>query len=123
MSEGYNLYVQFLNKQRKYRKIIVEIAETASYTILLIGTLLDHISSRLALMNPHVFEANPFTQWLQANGLWILFDVSIVVLLTLPFSIFIQCTSLKCRRIILLSPLIVGLARFIAGVWNLMQVA
>jgi len=113
----------FVNSEKLYHVLNVEKAERVSYTILVIGSLLDHVSSRLALMDPHVFEANPFTRWLQANGLWMTFDVSIVVLLILPFSIFIQCTSLKCRRIVLLTPFMVGLARLVVGFWNLIQVA
>jgi hypothetical protein len=113
----------FANSGRLRRVLNGEKAERVSYAILVIGSLLDHVSSRLALMSPHMFEANPFSRWLQANGLWILFDVSILVLLTFPFSIVIRCTSLKYRRIILLTPLIVGLARLVVGVWNLMQVA
>jgi len=113
----------FVNSKELYLVLNMEMAERVSYTILVIGSLLDLISTRIALMNPHVFEANPFSRWLQANGLWIPFNVSIVVLLILPFSIIIQSASLKCRRIILLTPLLVGLARLIVGVWNLMQVA
>ncbi len=111
----------FVSSERLYRVLIVENAERVSYMILVIGSLFDHVSSRLALMNPNVYEANKFAQWLQANGHWIIFDVSIVVLLILPFSLIIQFTSLKGRRIILLTPLMVGLARLIVGVWNLMQ--
>ena len=113
----------FINSGRLRRVLNVEKAERVSYAILVIGSLLDQASSRLALMSPHMFEANPFSRWLQANGLWMLFDVSILVLLTFPFSIIIRCTSLKGRRMILLTPLLVGLARLVVGVWNLMQVA
>ena len=113
----------FVNSERLHRGLFVEKAERVSYTILVIGSLLDHVSSRLALMDPRMFEANPFSRWLQANGLWILFDVSIVVLLIFPFSIFIRCASLKCRRIVLLTPFMVGLARLVVGFWNLIQVA
>lgn len=97
----------------------MEFAEGVSYSVLAIGSVLDQVSTHIALTCPQIYEVNPFIRWLQDHDLWIPFDISVLLLLTLPLSITIQEKKSMCRRVLTLIPLIVGMVRLIVAVWNL----
>lgn len=91
-----------------------------AYSVLIFGVFVDHLSSRIALTHPDIFETNTFVIWIMHNKIWLPVDVVFTVL-----------TILTCRWIcnnlrdifpnidtILIFPIIVGLGRYTAGVWN-----
>lgn len=98
----------------------MKVAESVSYSVLIIGSTLDHIGTRIALTYPHIYEINPFTRWLIAHNLWLPVDISFLLLLILTPSIIINEKNLKGKIVITLTPLIIGIVRLILAVWNFM---
>ncbi|MGD2200389.1 MAG: hypothetical protein PVJ38_02000 [Candidatus Bathyarchaeota archaeon] len=93
--------------------------ETLSYLSLIVGTLGDHLSTLIALTRPYIYESNPFTVMLMEKGLWVPFDVVLVVLgIAIPYLI-IRVTEKEYFKALLAYPLLHGLVRFGACLWNL----
>lgn len=92
--------------------------EKVSYLILVLGSLLDHGSTMLGLaLRDNLAEANPIVGWMISSGIWHLFDLSALILII--SSIHIGLRSLNNKWMLLTYPLILGIARMIAGFWNL----
>jgi len=100
----------------------MEIQEIVSYIVLIIGVAIDQISTRIVSAYSHIYEVNPFARWLQANGLWLISDVSICILIILPLSIILQEKTLKGRHTLILAPMVVGFLRLILGISNLLLI-
>ena len=92
--------------------------ESFSYFILILGTLGDHVSTVIALTRPHIYESNPFTIMLMERGLWVPVDVVLVVIgIVVPYLI-IRLSNKEYFKALLAYPLIHGLIRFGACLWN-----
>ena len=92
--------------------------ELASYLMLIIGTLGDHISTVVALTRPYIYETNPLTVKLMEAGLWLPVDLVLIALgIGIPYLI-IRSTDNEAFRALLAYPLIHGLVRFGACIWN-----
>ena len=55
------------------------ISEVEAYLLAVIGVTADHLTSRLAQAKPNIFEANPNTVRLMDAGLWLPFDVALLL--------------------------------------------
>jgi len=92
--------------------------ELFSYLMLVVGTLGDHVSTVIALTRPHIYESNPFTVQLMERGLWLPVDIVLVVLgVSIPF-LLIRMTKRPSFRALLAFPLLHGLVRLGACIWN-----
>jgi len=92
--------------------------ELFSYLMLVVGTLGDHVSTVIALTRPHIYESNPFTVQLMERGLWLPVDIVLVVLgVGIPF-LLIRMTKRPSFRALLAFPLLHGLVRLGACIWN-----
>lgn len=100
----------------------MEVQENVAYIVLIIGSTLDQISTRIGLTYPYIYEVNPFTQWLQAKGLWLVFDTFILILLISPLSIILKENKAKELQVLLFIPMIIGFVRLIIGVSNLLLI-
>ena len=96
--------------------------EGFAYLTALIGTVGDHISTRIGLLCPRIRELNPFTVYLRRNGLWLPFDVFLLVVsLGLP-ALLMRKWSFRGRWAILVFPVLFGLARLFAAMHNVIMI-
>jgi len=92
--------------------------EGIAYRLVALGIALDHLSTRIGLLNPMIREFNQFTVHLAQNNLWLPFDA---FMLSVAIAIPARCirrTSLDGRRVMLLFPLLFGAARLGATLHN-----
>jgi len=92
--------------------------EVFSYLMLVVGTLGDHVSTVIALTRPYIYETNPVTVRLMERGLWLPVDIVLVALgIVVPYFL-IRMTKKPSFRGILVYPLVHGLVRLAACIWN-----
>ncbi len=91
-----------------------------AYIVAAIGTVGDHISTRIAITHPLIVEANPFTLFLRRHGLWLPFDILLLaVCLGIP-ALVVRSFRFEGRRAILAMPLLVGATRLFATTHNVL---
>jgi len=92
--------------------------EIVSYLTLIVGVLGDHISTMIAIERPHIYEANPTTVMLMDMGLWLPVDIALIAIgIAVPY-ILIRKTKREEFQALLAYPLVHGLIRFAACLWN-----
>lgn len=96
----------------------MEVPVVVAYIVLIIGSALDQIITRICLAYPPLSEADLFIRWLQANGLWLVFDACSFTLLFLPLSILLKEKKAKELWTLLLIPMVVGFLRMKLGALN-----
>lgn len=92
--------------------------EKVSYLVLILGTMLDQISTRYALWFPHIYETNPTTVWLMTKNLWLFFDL-IIVFVSILISHFLLVKFGKIAKAGLSYSLVLGALRLAVGLYNL----
>lgn len=93
--------------------------ELLSYSILTLGTLGDYISTHIGLSFENLYETNPVTSQLVANGMWLPANLVVIVLgIAVPFLIF-RLSKEKYYRCILSFPIAYGVVRLLACTWNI----
>jgi hypothetical protein len=93
--------------------------ELLSYCILTLGTLGDYISTHIGLTYENLYETNPITSQLMAKGMWLPVNLVIVMLsIAVPFLI-IRFSKENYRRCILSFPIMHGIVRLSACIWNI----
>jgi hypothetical protein len=92
--------------------------EGLSYVMLIVGTLGDHLSTGIALRYPNIYETNPYTVMLMSKGLWLPVDLVLIALgIAIPY-LLIRRTGREYFKALLAYPIVHGLLRFGACVWN-----
>ena len=92
--------------------------EFTSYCILVLGTLGDSASTHLGLAYYGLNEVNPFAIQLIDSGLWPASNLAIIALgVVVPF-ITIRYTNMVYARCFLSFPMIHGVIRLVACIWN-----
>jgi hypothetical protein len=93
--------------------------ELLPYCILTIGTLGDYISTHIGLTFENLRETNPITSQLVTNGMWLPVNLVIVMLgIVVPFLIF-RFSKDENYRCILTFPIVYGILRLSACIWNI----
>jgi hypothetical protein len=77
--------------------------EGVAYKLVTFGIILDHLSTRIGLMNPMIKEFNPFTVMLSQRGLWLPFDLFMLCISVYFPALIIQKTNLAGRKAIIFS--------------------
>ena len=111
---------KFIVSQVRRRQVLIKHFERLSYILLIAGSILDHGSTVLGLsFGGNLAEANPVVRCMISSDLWLLFDL-------LMLTSIISLTHLAYRRwrngnawMLLAYPLVIGVARMAAGLWNL----
>lgn len=96
--------------------------ETVVSLIAILGMLGDQLSTRLSLNLPYISESNPMVIWLMQNGLWLTFDLIILMAILLIPILCIRKTSIEGKSILLAFPLIFGIFRISATFMNIILV-
>lgn len=109
------------NIQRTH-PISLRAEETVVSLIAILGMLGDQLSTRLSLNLPYISESNPMVIWLMQNGLWLTFDLIILMAILLIPIICIRKTSIEGKSILLAFPLIFGICRISATFLNIILV-
>lgn len=92
--------------------------EIGAYLTLVMGVLGDQISTRVGLARPQISEFNPITSSMIARGLWVPMDVALVAVCVLIPFIMNRMMKHTLVKTLCLYPLIAGLIRLGACVWN-----
>ena len=94
------------------------VVELLSYCILTLGTLGDYISTHIGLTYPNLRETNPITIQHLANGMWLPVNlVTIMLGIAMPFLII--RFSKEDYRCMLSFPIVYGIVRLSACIWNI----
>lgn len=100
----------------------MEVQENVAYIVLIIGSALDQVSTRICLTYKYIYEINLFVWRLQAKGLWFVFDAFFLILLILQLSLILKENKANELQSLLLTPMIIGFIRLIIGVSNLLLI-
>ena len=89
----------------------------ATFSFYSLSIVIDHITTNIGISNGLV-ESNTVTHYLIEAGLWSFFDLAICMCLVLATHIFIVYTRSE-YKFVLFFPLITGVIRLLAGMWNI----
>ena len=95
--------------------------ERMAYASVVIGLLLDQLSTRLVIAHPYIYEGNKYVVMMMERGVWLLTDVVVVLGCILIPYLFIRLVQNRLpygRYGALLLPMIVGFIRSMAATWN-----
>jgi len=95
------------------------IPEKVSYLLATVGILGDHLSTRLGLTKPYAYETNPNTIWLMDKGLWLPFDILLLLATVGISSLIMRRWTFRGRWAVLAVPILLGSARLCFAIWNL----
>ena len=94
-------------------------SEFVSYLFAIIGVFGDQMTTRLSIMRYNIIEFNPLTRMLIEQNIWLVSDMLILVLLIGITHILVRKENIKSSSIMLTYPLILGVFRLVATIWNL----
>lgn len=99
-------------------KTDISVPEFFSYTLMVFGVFLDHVTTYLGL-NHGLFESNVWVNYCLDAGVWLLLDFTLVSGVAVT-SYFIAHASKggKLDRVMLF-PFVFGVVRLAAAIWNL----
>jgi hypothetical protein len=92
--------------------------ERASYIILIIGVIADHISTSIGIKSLNLIESNPITRYLIQNDSWLIIDLLLILCIFYISSHLINSNKGKNFSFLYLYSLISGLVRLYASFLN-----
>jgi uncharacterized membrane protein len=101
-----NLYSKYTFKER------------ISYLILILGVFADQVSTRIGIQSLNLIESNPITSFLIQNGVWLFFDIVLIILILYISTYLIHSNEKKYFSFVYLYSLISGLIRIYASICN-----
>jgi len=97
----------------------LRIPEKISYLLATAGILGDHLSTRLGLTKPYAYETNPYAIWLMEKGIWLPFDLLLLLAMVWFSFTIMRRWTFRGRWAVLAVPVLVGSARLCSAIWNL----
>jgi len=97
----------------------MRLPEKTAYLMVTVGILGDHLSTRLGLMRPYAYETNPHTIWLMERGIWLPFDLLLILTTVGICALIMRRWSFRGRWAVLAVPIVLGSGRLCAAIWNL----
>ena len=101
------------------RRWKLRIPEKISYLLATVGIIGDHLSTRLGLTKPYLYETNPHTIWLMEKGIWLPFDLLLLLATVGTCFLIMRRWTFKGRWALLAVPIVLGSGRLYAAIWNL----
>ena len=111
-------YITSISKNMMNTKTGISITEFFSYTMMVFGVFLDHVSTYQGL-NQGLFESNILVKYCYDAGVWILLDVTLVIGVVATSYLVARASSGGRLNLVLIFPIILGIIRLAAGIWNL----
>ncbi|UCH56849.1 MAG: hypothetical protein JSV18_05750 [Candidatus Bathyarchaeota archaeon] len=96
--------------------------ERFAYLTAFAGTIGDHLSSRIGLLYSGIRELNSFTVSLRGCNLWLAFDALLLILSLGVPALIMRRWSFRGRWAVLAFPILVGAARLVATMHNVLTV-
>jgi len=92
--------------------------EFTSYFFLVLGSVLDHLTTIIAKRIPQLYEANPHAAWMMERGLYLHLDALIITLLIIVHAVIMRKWKRQDRWTLLFTPLTVGVLRLATAISN-----
>jgi len=96
----------------------MRLLDKTAYLVATVGILGDHLSTRLGLTRPYAYEANPHTIWLMNRGIWLPFDLLLLLTTVGISALIMRRWKFKGKLAVLAVPILLGSARLCAAIWN-----
>ena len=96
----------------------ISITEFFSYIIMVFGVFLDHVTTYRGL-NRGLFESNVLVEYCLDAGVWLLLDVMLVTGVVVTSYLVARASDGERLNLVLTFPLLLGVVRLAAGIWNL----
>jgi len=96
------------------------LSELEAYMRAIVGVVADQLTTRLVLSKPNIYEANPNTIRLMERGLWLQFDVTLLVASIIVSAVIMRKWGFRDRWVILLYFAACFVIRFGAAMNNLL---
>ena len=97
----------------------IESIEGYSYTVLVVGTLLDQITTKIGLNRLNLHEANFIAKNLIGLGVWSYIDIAICALFIILSHKAYRIVLKRQNKMIFIFPLVSGSIRLLVGIWNI----
>lgn len=94
--------------------------ERQAYVFYIFASVVDHLSTRLGLTNPLIYESNRLVAYLMTVDLWVPYEIIVIVGVITSMGIWYRRLEYRYRWIALIPPVMVGLIRLVVGVCNTM---
>ena len=111
-------YITSISKNMMNIKTGISITEFFSYIIMVFGVFLDHVATYQGL-SQGLFESNVLVKYCLDAGVWILLDVTLVTGVVVTSYIVARASNGGRLNLVLIFPLLLGIIRLAAGIWNL----
>jgi hypothetical protein len=96
----------------------ISITEFFSYVIMVFGVLMDHVTTYLGLKHG-MFESNFLVEYFLGSGAWIFLDAVLIVGVVATSYVVARASDGGRLDLVLIFPLLLGVVRLAAGIWNL----
>ena len=97
-----------------------KLPERQAYGFYIFSSVVDHLSTRLGLTNPWIYETNKLVAYLMIVDLWLPYEIIVTAGLVITMAIWSRRLDYSCRWIALIPPITVGIIRLVVGVCNVM---
>ena len=92
--------------------------EYFSYLIYLLGTIMDHVTTKIGINDYSLVEANIFSSLLMQRGFWLSTNLILFLVVVLLSSCIFKSSDLGYSYFVLILPTICGLVKIFLAIHN-----